>query len=85
MTWCVAEAHRLSVTQVFQLQGCNVAHFCLERFFPDCSARGSASVHVGGSSERNDAFLGAEVSTQHARICWWRRDMKLVYLYIDQH
>lgn len=51
MTWCVTETHHLSVIQVFELQGCNVARLVRKDLFQIAGPEGSAAVHVGGFSE----------------------------------
>lgn len=73
MTWCVAETHHLSVIQVFELQGCNVAQFVWKDLSQIAVPEGSVSIHVGGLSERSLLFWGARLSSQHGRICWWRK------------
>lgn len=52
MTWCVTETHHLSVIQVFELQGCNVARLVWKDLFQIAGPEGSVAVHVGGFSEQ---------------------------------
>lgn len=50
MTWCVTETHHLSVIQVFELQGCNVARLVWKDLFQIAAPEGSAAILVGGLS-----------------------------------
>lgn len=50
MTWCVTETHHLSVIQVFELQGCNIARLVWKDLFQIAGPEGSVAVHVGGFS-----------------------------------
>lgn len=61
MTWCVTETHHLSVIQVFELQGCNVARLVWKDLFQIAGPEGSAAVHVGGLSGEKNVLLGEEV------------------------
>ncbi len=43
MTWCVTETHHLSVIQVFELQGCNVARLVRKDLFQIAGPEGSVA------------------------------------------
>lgn len=58
MTWCVTETHHLSVIQVFELQGCNVARLVWKDLFQIAGPEGSVAVHVGGCSAKKWHFSG---------------------------
>lgn len=69
MTWCVTETHHLSVIQVFELQGCNVARLVWKDLFQIAGPEGSAAVHVGGSSEGGECTLGGRGGGHNERTC----------------
>lgn len=75
MTWCVTETHHLSVIQVFELQGCNVARLVRKDLFQIAGPEGQWPYMWEVSLNKN-----VDVMKQHARIRRWRqkRDMYLI-------
>lgn len=72
MTWCVTETHHLSVIQVFELQGCNVARLVRKDLFQIAGPEGSVAeayvweVSFGGKKCSREEVLNVRI--QHARI-----------------
>ncbi len=66
MTWCVTETHHLSVIQVFELQGCNVARLVRKDLFQIAGPEGSVAV-----AYLLEVFFGKKQSKNTLRRGFW--------------
>lgn len=82
MTWCVTETHHLSVIQVFELQGCNVARLVCKDLSQIAGAEGSSDLHVGRFLWKKKSHCGRKETTckNHARENKWL--ILTIYIYI---
>lgn len=64
MTWCVTETHHLSVIQVFELQGYNVARLVCKDLSQIAGAEGSLDLYVGGLPVKKNLHCGCKETTE---------------------
>lgn len=68
MTWCMTKTHHLSVIQLFELQGCNVARFVCQDLFQIAGSRGSPALHVGSFNENGMVKILVIVFPEHKEL-----------------